>query len=194
MKFGKITLLNYVQHNGRYKWKGQCDCGNITYNRTCRYTSDNPISSCNDCARKILSILPNNLSKKNRMIRQYKRRIQKKGLEFDLTNEQFLKLIEQDCNYCGRSSTETPNIQDLKINGIDRINSSKGYNLENVVTCCSDCNKMKLDYSEEYFYNLIKLIHHNIFEKSSTTIPQGSTLQANGGGKGNHPNKGEDIV
>lgn len=31
-------------------------------------------------------------------------------------------------------------------------------------------------------------------KKSSTTIPKGSTLQVNGNGKGEHPNKDEDIV
>ena len=98
-----------------------------------------------------------------------------RGLSFDLTPSQFLDYISQDCEYCGSS----PELHEYKvngklkytnyINGIDRIDSSKGYSVDNCVPCCSKCNKMKLDYSVEDFKNHIDKIY-NHFVKGSETI------------------------
>ena len=44
----------------------------------------------------------------------------------------------------------------VRINGIDRINSDKGYTIDNCVPCCAQCNHMKLDYTTEEFLTKIK--------------------------------------
>lgn len=51
---------------------------------------------------------------------------------------------------------------------------------------------MKLDYSLSDFYNHVSRIYNHI--KSSQTISEESTLQANGNGKGSCPEKDNDIV
>lgn len=38
-----------------------------------------------------------------------------------------------------------------RYNGIDRVDNNKGYEIENVVTCCTDCNKKKLKKTQEEF-------------------------------------------
>lgn len=63
-------------------------------------------------------------------------------MDFELTKEQFYNLISQPCYYCGDKEKE--------FNGIDRIDSQKGYIIDNCVTCCEYCNKMKLDYTTEF--------------------------------------------
>ena len=40
----------------------------------------------------------------------------------------------------------------VKCNGIDRINSSRGYTKSNVVSCCSSCNKAKQEMTTIEFY------------------------------------------
>jgi hypothetical protein len=67
----------------------------------------------------------------------YKRNADKKGVTFDLSNEDWNILIKGDCKYCGR----TPN----KWFGIDRVIPSLGYVFDNVVSCCRDCNVDKLE-------------------------------------------------
>lgn len=47
-------------------------------------------------------------------------------------------------------------------NGIDRIDSLKGYILENVVTCCYQCNYAKSDLDIEEFKNLVIMIYKNL--------------------------------
>lgn len=71
----------------------------------------------------------------------YKKSAEKKKIVFELTKEVFESLIIGDCEYCHR----TPS----KWFGIDRIIPQKGYVLDNVVTCCCDCNvdKHEADYN-----------------------------------------------
>lgn len=117
----------------------------------------------------------------------YKSGATKRNLEWNLTEEQFKKLIQGNCKYCNSkpSKKQTVSYKDEfeLINGIDRIDSSKGYTIENCVSCCTHCNVMKLDMSLNDFEEHISKIYKHIFLRS-TTIPKGSTLQVNGGGNG----------
>lgn len=73
----------------------------------------------------------------------YKRSAKERNLEFHLTYEQFVeKFWGKVCFYCGANSS-----------GIDRLDSSKGYIYGNMVTCCTQCNYMKRDYTKEEFIN-----------------------------------------
>ena len=63
-------------------------------------------------------------------------------------------------------------------NGIDRIDSSKGYSVDNCVPCCAKCNYAKHDLSIDDFKNHIEKIYKHLFLESSTTIPAGSTSEA----------------
>ena len=79
------------------------------------------------------------------------------------------------------------------VNGIDRLDSSKPYEVDNCVSCCSKCNYMKQDNTEQEFIDQIKKIYNNLIRQGSQTISQESTLQANGNGNGD-PLNDEDIV
>jgi hypothetical protein len=54
-------------------------------------------------------------------------------------------LISQDCFYCGRQIKEGNLKKRIEgnYNGVDRVDSSKSYTLENCVPCCKNCNVMK---------------------------------------------------
>ncbi len=82
-------------------------------------------------------------------LQHYRSRAKKTNLEFLLTEEQFLSFWEKPCHYCGE-----------KINGIgiDRIDNSKGYSIENCVPCCIDCNKMKMTKTVEQFLRKCEII------------------------------------
>ena len=69
-----------------------------------------------------------------------KSRIKRGGLECDMNPWLIHFLIIQDCEYCG-----DPPYQDRKMHGLDRVDPSKGYLRENVVTCCWKCNRAKSD-------------------------------------------------
>lgn len=60
-----------------------------------------------------------------------------RNIPFDLTYDQYIKIVHDPCYYC--------NITDSSkgFNGIDRKNSDIGYIIDNCVSCCKMCNKLK---------------------------------------------------
>lgn len=93
----------------------------------------------------------------------YKHRAEKAGLVFEITKKQFRELTQKSCHYCGSPPREISlrnkrggirksgkYVCQYIHNGLDRIDSNKGYTLENVVTCCGICNHAKhtMSYTE----------------------------------------------
>jgi hypothetical protein len=85
---------------------------------------------------------------------------------FNITYEHFLeKFWNKPCNYCGD-----------KINGggIDRVDSSMGYEPDNCVPCCPNCNRMKMALSvSDFLSHIQKIINHTAMVK-----PHDSSKQA----------------
>jgi 5-methylcytosine-specific restriction endonuclease McrA len=62
---------------------------------------------------------------------------------YTLSPELAIDLITDNCYYCGIE----PNL----LNGIDRVDNSKGYKEDNVVTACKPCNIAKGARTKENF-------------------------------------------
>lgn len=91
----------------------------------------------------------------------YKSGAKGRNLCFDLTLEEFKDITSQPCTYCGEFSAY---FDDVGISGVDRIDSSKGYVINNVIPCCEMCNKMKSNYDVHDWLNKIKTIAERIKE------------------------------
>jgi hypothetical protein len=87
--------------------------------------------------------------------RGYLNRANKKGLEFNLSIEEFDAIIASDCVYCGGYSRIT----------IDRKDSRDGYTIENSQPCCFFCNMMKFTHSEDEFIKHIFKIQKYLANK-----------------------------
>ena len=81
---------------------------------------------------------------------RYKRSATKRGYLFLLDYDEFCDLVSQPCYYCDKI--------DLPYNGIDRIDNSMGYELNNCVPCCCVCNRMKSKHSLGVFVKQCNLI------------------------------------
>ena len=70
---------------------------------------------------------------------------------FKLSFEEFKDLTQGNCYYCGVE----PQLRTRKFtaiaNGIDRVDSNKGYSLDNTRSCCSICNMAKSDLTDLEF-------------------------------------------
>lgn len=67
-------------------------------------------------------------------LNSYKLRDKKKGLEYNLTFDWFMKNIHnQKCYYCGT----------VKNLGIDRIDNKIGHTIDNSIPCCVECNNIR---------------------------------------------------
>ena len=88
-----------------------------------------------------------------------------KSREFNLSFDDFKIIVTSVCNYCGsdgdiKSRTNYKNRKfSRKFCGIDRIDSSKGYTIDNVVPCCFLCNRMKSNIDLSIFLQHIKDIY-----------------------------------
>jgi hypothetical protein len=89
----------------------------------------------------------------SKIYRRYQYRANAKSLVFNLSLEEFNDLISKDCTYCGISNANT----------LDRINSDKGYTIDNVTSCCLKCNMMKSKWTtDEFISHIRKIYNHNI--------------------------------
>jgi hypothetical protein len=82
----------------------------------------------------------------------YKCGAKKRGLAFRLTLKQFAQFWKKPCTYCGSA---------INTVGLDRINSARGYFLDNVAPCCTICNRMKLDYTVSNFVRYCERVVKN---------------------------------
>jgi len=64
----------------------------------------------------------------------YKSCAKKRGIEFNLSFEDFMEYWQQPCSYCG---------DEIKTIGIDRFYNNKGYTKDNILSCCAFCNRAK---------------------------------------------------
>lgn len=147
-KYNFLTVKEFNEKTG--KWKVECVCGNIKESSSYTITSGKT-KSCGCMSGKIWS------DKSNKgvdslwvsLYNSYKSGAKNRGYSFELSVEQFKEGCSKECHYCGRVGATTRNRNSkhkevsLSYNGLDRFDNSKGYELSNVVTCCSDCNYAK---------------------------------------------------
>lgn len=108
---------------------------------------------CKTCSNKKTKI---NRDKKEGKLNVYMSAAKKRGIDWELTSDEFLSFWEKNCNYCN-SKIETI--------GLDRIDSNLSYSLTNVVPCCIICNKMKLDMPLKSWFEHMQKIIANLLEK-----------------------------
>lgn len=77
---------------------------------------------------------------------------QKRNLTWELTDDEAKDMMTSECTYCGFLDL------DIITNGIDRLDSSKGYILDNCVPCCKECNYLKGSYDPVTFFKKCKQI------------------------------------
>jgi hypothetical protein len=187
--FGVLTVLsleretyNKETQTKRTYFKCKCNrCGEETVvradrcSKNCRFIP----KSCTKCTNELQAEIAENRWKiKNTKwergrINSIRSNAKSRTISLEISENEIKELIYKKCFYCG----------DKFAKGIDRIDSKVPYIKENCVPCCYICNRMKNKYSLDIFLEKIKKIH-KIHIEGSTTIPKGSTLQANGNGNG----------
>lgn len=112
----------------------------------------------------------------------YRRNAEKRGYQFDLAISDMITLTAGDCWYCGAEpSRPAPNRRQdsgLRYNGIDRVDNSLGYTVDNCVPCCSECNVSKNTSSVESFTEWVKRAYTRLAERENPLpAPSLSPLQ-----------------
>lgn len=147
-----------AKHN--VKWKAKCVCGNErwTYANSLK-KSIYPCKKCYDKSMRVTDIGP---AVKKAFI-SLNSNAKSRNISVNISQEEFYKIASKNCFYCNAEPVEkngpkrwqTP----VKLNGVDRVSNNIGYTIENCVSCCYDCNRIKSDFTIENFLKHIKKIH-----------------------------------
>lgn len=178
-RYGRLVVL-YRSDNKTRKivhWHCQCDCGN-----ECDVARNNLRSGCTTscgCYAKEQTSIRSRKSGEivaiNGIYANYKRSASSRGFEFNLSIDDVFRFVRQDCYYCGivpsnqwhYSNGSSPH-EPYFYNGIDRVDNTLGYTLDNCVTCCVRCNYAKADMSQKQFLEWVKSIYiRPLFRKTS---------------------------
>ena len=177
-KFGKLTVLNISKtrgNKGQIRYDCICDCGNI-HTVSGESIRSGKSKSCG-CLKKTYIPKTFNKNREHAILKVQYSHLKRRNNKIDsnakcITFEKFYTLSKSKCHYCGLEHSKTlldrtNETKDTKlisdtivcVNGIDRVDSSKGYVEGNVVSCCKYCNAAKNTMSRDEFFKWIKRVY-----------------------------------
>lgn len=179
-KFGRLKPIKIVDIRitksspyGDARWECICDCGK-TKVISARTLLKKVTKSCG-CLRAELSRKPPGDATRNSLYCSYRSTAKKRNLCFELSREEFYKIISGNCEYCNspptrrfsqhkatKMSKEWLEKSAIFRNGVDRKDNKIGYTLKNCVSCCKDCNEMKHVRDITYFIEHINKIYNHM--------------------------------
>lgn len=180
-KFGRLVVINRAPNRLSSKgiqqvyWNCICKCGTEKEIKSISLLNKKEGTRSCGCLQKEhakkqggFNYKGKNVAGNNFLFRKYKQSANTRNLEFSLTKEEFETMLDGNCFYCGDAPkniwkrTETASTRIY--NGIDRMDSKKGYVKDNCVTCCYICNTGKMDNSYDDFMNMVKKIYERNFK------------------------------
>lgn len=142
-RFGFLVVIKrYGRLYNQDAYLCHCDCGNDKRVIGSNLRSGHTIS----CGCKNKGIyhggdMPRGL---HSLLIKYREGARARNLHFELTDEQATALFAGVCYYCGvPPALKVVRGHPYPYNGIDRLDSSQGYVLDNCVSCCKRCNFLK---------------------------------------------------
>ena len=99
----------------------------------------------------------------NARLDSLKRAAQVREIEWNLPDEYAKKMLIEPCVYCGHIDLK------VRVNGIDRLDSSKDYSVDNCLPCCKDCNYMKGSYDPKTFIERCRVVASCTFDFPEVT-------------------------
>lgn len=152
LKINRLTAVSfsYKTPAGSYYWIFKCECGSLS-TRTANSVTTEKAKSCGCYDREMKSKRqtksPGTASCNNRYI-TYRSNAKNRNISFNLSIAEFKSIAEKDCYICGQPPSQIckavhGRTTSWTYNGIDRIDNTKGYFIENCKACCWDCNFSK---------------------------------------------------
>lgn len=183
-KFGRLTALSFVRSDpekGRTFWRCLCDCGKET--RVNAHSLKTGMTKSCGClhdevrrtkGKKYTRSDEPRLYTLGGTLGNYKHSAARKGIDWALSAAEFERLIKKPCSYCGAKPSKKCNKRGKIFlrNGIDRINSSKGYEKSNVTPCCFVCNVAKSTHRASDFTNWISRAFLHLTATGQIPIPK----------------------
>lgn len=169
-KVGSLTILEATKErcSSGVVYNAACKCGNkrtIPSGTIRRAIREGYKPSCNKCENSEIIITGNPEEAALRFLyKQYKHSAKMRGYSFELSLDDFKSITKEDCVYCGVEPKQVCKTYNKGVNGeytyngLDRVDSNRGYELNNIKPCCGTCNTMKSNLTYEEFISHIKKV------------------------------------
>jgi hypothetical protein len=181
LRFGRLTVLKIgepylTKSGGRIeRWICNCDCGKQILVR--KYPIlDGRTRSCGCLRRETTSFHRKYADPKqaqiNATLRTYVKNAKDRDIDWELTDDQAVTLFLAPCFYCGdlqsnecKAPKRVRSGGSFRYNGIDRLDSSVGYTIENCVPCCKIHNSMKGKMNKDSFVQECKKVVQYLYNR-----------------------------
>lgn len=174
-KYNNLTVISSEFSITQGKTKrlaviARCDCGNELQVK-CSDLRTNRVKQCPKCSFELREL---NKQKVPQIEQIFRRLVLDRGIKnnikVSITAKDYELLCSEKCYYCGEPPKITGrfkmrkyiNTEELKLNGVDRLDPNKGYTIENCVACCTSCNYAKHILTKQDFINKIIKIYENL--------------------------------
>lgn len=169
-RYGRLVVLargdNKYSADGTPRgatWTCRCDCGNeVAVTGHSLRTGNTESCGCLRVDRAFeKTSLPNGVAAKNKAIRNMKSNAERRNIPWELEDDHVVALTQQNCHYCGIPPMHTSKARngDFSYNGLDRVDSGRGYSSDNVVPCCIVCNNAKQTLSLSEFLDWVERVY-----------------------------------
>lgn len=163
-RFSKLVVLQQYggDNYGHIRWQCRCDCGNFTYQTTDHLTrKKNPVMSCGCNRKRKAEDNPSWKGYKGISGSWWVQHVKKSARAYrikkvSITIEQAWELFEKQKGICALSGIEISFKK--KTASLDRIDSSKDYELGNIQWVHKHVNLMKNKLDQDYFIDLCRKI------------------------------------
>lgn len=179
-EYGRLTVIGLDENkttNRKLMWLCVCSCGKNTSVQSGHLTSGHT-QSCGCLVSERSSIIgKKNLgvarindiqrieSAWNTHYRNLLNQARCRGIKVDLTLDQVKELSMKNCIYCNKEpelkkqvSKKKYGISDFCASGIDRVDTTQHYYMENCVPCCYNCNREKGYITPKMVYDLYHML------------------------------------
>lgn len=150
----------------------ECNCGTLFVSNFNNIKVGNT-KSCG-CLNLTVGVKRKGEAALRKLYNSYVSGASKRNYSFELSLKEFESYIFKDCQYCGEKPSRKQfayhrtvktkgksSDEFIIVNGIDRIDNTLGYSLQNCVPCCKKCNTIKMDMTKvEFLEHINKIIKY----------------------------------
>lgn len=156
--YGRLTVVSTVEGD-LHRCMCECACGKVV---TPAYTALTSGSTKSCGCLRIYRHPEHDVGLRKLYYRYSTRQKNRWASELEIPLAVFATLTSSPCFYCtaspGSVMKSHSKHSEYIYNGLDRVDSSRSYTIDNVVPCCEQCNKMKLDIPQSDFLEAIHRI------------------------------------
>jgi hypothetical protein len=170
-RYGRLAVIGRAPANPTRRqgaqWLCRCDCGKEIITRGSSLRSGASASCGCVSVEKLRAavMLPEGIAAMRQILRRTKANATERKYEYAISESQLIIFMGQPCHYCGAGPGNVSRGKEYNgkfiYNGIDRVDNSRGYVIDNIVPCCKHCNIAKRDRTAAEFLAWVRRVYQH---------------------------------